>query len=312
MRAHNRIRTAVGVGLVLLAAGCSTDRTPAELYGPSEAGVLVIDALLTVDQALPDLFVLETLAPGDTYTLEGAAVTDAVVSIGSGGETYAYAADPDSAGRYLPLDDHVVQPQTEYTLRVESQGRVATDTTLTPRRFRVDRSVLLDEETLQVIRQLKTFRDGEDAPYTAPENQVVYLDGLLEARFERTEVRGYQVGIVSLDEGSERVLDADFLEEEDYEDLERHGSSPPFEAPNGAVRLPWFAVAFAGRHLILIHALDDNWFDFARSSPENQEGNFGGLAGDNFERPLFSVTGGIGLFGSAATDSLGFVVLPRE
>ena len=36
-----------------------------------------------------------------------------------------------------------------------------------------------------------------------------------------------------------------------------------------------------------------------------------GLAGDNFERPLFHVNGGIGIFGSASVDSVGFVVLPR-
>jgi hypothetical protein len=295
-----------------LISGCSTDRRASELYGPSEAGVLVIDALLLVDQPLPDLFVLETVAPGDSYSLEGAAVRDAVVEISTGGTTFTYAADVDSAGRYLPQQNHIVLPETVYTLRVSSQGREATGTTLTPEQFQIRESLLLNEGTLQVDRVLKTFRDGLDAPYVAPENQVEYLDGLLEARFDRGNTPGYQVGIISLDEGSERVLDADFLDEDDYDDLERHASSPPFEAPDGSVRLPWFAVYFAGRHVIRIHALDENWFNFARSSPESQEGNFGGLAGDSFERPLFSVTGGIGLFGSAAMDSIGFNVLPRQ
>ena len=39
---------------------------------------------------------------------------------------------------------------------------------------------------------------------------------------------------------------------------------------------------------------------------------FGELAGDSFQRPLFRVQGGIGLFGSASVDSIGFVVLPRS
>ena len=114
-----------------------------------------------------------------------------------------------------------------------------------------------------------------------------------------------------MDPTSERVLEADFLDEEDFEKLERQVSSPAYDAPDGKLRLPWFAVYFAGRHLIKIYALDQNWFDFARSSPEMDNGGFGGLAGDNFERPIFRVEGGIGLFGSAAMDSLGFVVLPR-
>jgi hypothetical protein len=58
------------------------------------------------------------------------------------------------------------------------------------------------------------------------------------------------------------------------------------------------------------YALDRNWYDLVRSDPD-EGGSFGGLAGDEFERPLFHVEGGIGLFGSAAVDSVGFVVLPR-
>ena len=92
----------------------------------------------------------------------------------------------------------------------------------------------------------------------------------------------------------------------------RANQSPPFAASDGIVRWPWFAVVFTGRSLIKVYALDHNWFEYARSSPDLQEqGGFGGLAGENFERPFFQVEGGIGLFGSASVDSVGFVVLPR-
>ena len=89
------------------------------------------------------------------------------------------------------------------------------------------------------------------------------------------------------------------------------------EAPDGNLRMPWFIVGFAGRHVIRVYAVDKNWFDLIRSVPEfyqdDDDGAFqqGGLAGDNFERPLFHVDGGIGIFGSASVDSVGFVVLPR-
>ncbi len=33
--------------------------------------------------------------------------------------------------------------------------------------------------------------------------------------------------------------------------------------------------------------------------------------GSGFDRPIFHVEGGIGLFGSASTDSVGIIVLPR-
>ena len=60
------------------------------------------------------------------------------------------------------------------------------------------------------------------------------------------------------------------------------------------------------------HALDQNWFDYIRSNGVNTDNSWGGLAGDAFERPIFHVEGGIGLFGSASVDSFGLVVLPPE
>jgi hypothetical protein len=297
------------------AAGCSADREPGELFGPeTEVGTLVIDALLIVDRPLPAIYIRQTLAPGERYTSANAGVAGASVTIRQGDRAYPYASDPRKLGRYLPpAGAPAVLPETLYELTVASGDRTATSATTTPDRIQISQSVILDESTLEIRKELKTFLDGEDVIYTDPANQVNYLDGLLEARFNPVDVKAYQVGIQSLDLDSERVLDVDWLDEEDYEDLERQESSPPFEAKDGKLRLPWFAIYFGGRHLIRIYALDTNWFDFVRSSPDEMDGGgFGGLAGENFERPIFHVEGGIGLFGSASVDSIGFFVLPKK
>ena len=75
--------------------------------------------------------------------------------------------------------------------------------------------------------------------------------------------------------------------------------------------MPWVAVYFQGRYQVKVFAVDTNWYDFIRSDPQSAGGGpgFGGNAGDSFERPIFHVDGGIGLFGSAAVDSIGFRVL---
>lgn len=91
-----------------------------------------------------------------------------------------------------------------------------------------------------------------------------------------------------------------------------HGStSPPIELTEGRIRLPWFAIVYSGRHLIRLYALDTNWYDYIRSNGVDTDNTWGGLAGDSFDQPIFHVEGGIGLFASAAVDSLGMVVLPR-
>ena len=168
----------------------------------------------------------------------------------------------------------------------------------------------------RLARSYERSRRWGESVYDAPENQIVYQDGFLEARFAAPTGPGlYQVGILSLDEGSPFVIEGDFLDEDDFEDFSRQVSSPALEASDGFVRMPWLAIYFAGRHKVTVHSVDRNWFDLVRSAPEisgNGGPVVGGNAGDGFERPIFHVEGGVGLFGSASLDSIGFVVLPKK
>lgn len=307
------------MGCLICLSGCKAERGPESFFGPDASGILVVDALLIVDKPLPDLFIRETLNAASIYRREEAGVTDAEVVISQGGQPFVYRADPDSAGRYLPPSNRpLVLPQTTYALSVRSQGREASAVTTTPERLDIRDAVLLDEETLAVMRVFKQYEDGPGVVFTAPENQVPYQAGLLEAQFDPRPVSGYHISIESLDPNSDLVVDSDLLDENDYNDLDRYGSSPAFQAKDGNLRLPWFAVFYGGPHIIRIYAVDENWFDLIRSVPEffqEEEDSAiqpGGLAGDNFERPLFRIDGGIGIFGSASMDSLGFVVLPRQ
>ena len=292
--------------------GCSADRKPGELFGPEESGIIVVDALLIVDEPLPDILVRHTQRPTATYSRDQAAVVDASVAVFKGETSFQYSAHPDSAGRYVaPPDAPIVLSETEYRLRVEVGDEVVTAQTLTPPPLQINQAVLLDESSLEARRHLVAFDDDIDA-YAAPENQLHYQDGLVELRIDRTDVEAYQLAIFSLDFDSDFVLEADFLEQDDFAEFERFGASPALAVTDGRARLPWFAVVFGGRHLFKIYALDLNWYDYIRTSPDENDGPWtGGLAGDNFQRPIFNVDGGIGLFGSAAVDSVGFFVLPK-
>jgi hypothetical protein len=309
------------VAVVILSAGCSTNRDLDELFDPSAVGTLVVDAVLIVDERLPAVFVRQILAPDEAYDPELAAVSCSVSIYEEGVlEPYDYREQTvgnTTTGRYLPIENTtLVKPGTRYTLGVRTaDGRRVTATTVTPNRFSVSDWVLLDDETLAVRQTLRTFADSVDI-YEAPENQITYQDGLLEARFAPGDnADRYHIGLQSLDLDSDFVIEGDFLDEEDYADFQRQTSSPALEASGEFVRLPWFAIFFAGRYKIRVYAVDQNWFDLARSSPElvGIEGpTFGGNAGDDFDRPIFHVDGGIGLFGSGAVDSIGFKILPGD
>ncbi len=299
------------VGCLFL-AGCEAERDPSSLFGPDASGVLVVDALLIVGRPLPQVLVSETVNANAQYYERWSNVGDAEVVITQGEQTFVYHRF--STGNYFPPPNApLVLPNTTYNLRVQSQGREATAQTTTPGRFDIREAALIDDETLEVIRPLNRYEDGN-----VQENRVVYQEGLLEMQFDPLPVSGYHIAIESLDPESDFVVYSDLVDEDDRAEFERYGSSPAFEATDGIVRFPWFAVAYAGPHVIRIYAVDKNWFDLIRSVPEffqDDGGNAfqpGGLAGDNFERPLFNVDGGIGIFGSASVDSVGFVVLPRS
>jgi hypothetical protein len=302
------------VFIALFLTACAAERQPGELFGSVEEGSeLVVDGILLVDQTLPELFVRRILPPGQTYSRDAAGVLNAQVLVFQGDQVFEYAPDPAAPGRYLPpLEAPLVQTTTEYRLEVDVEGKKVRARTTTPERMQVRQVVLLDEDTQEIMRTLKSFAEVGDEVYTAPENQLTHLEGLIEIHLEKAG-EAYQAALFALEEDAQ-LLDEDFIEiyDRDREDL-RANQSPPFAASDGIVRWPWFAVVYTGRSLIKVYAVDHNWFEYARSSPDFQEeqGGFGGLAGENFERPFFQVEGGIGLFGSASVDSVGFVILPR-
>jgi hypothetical protein len=314
-------RAAIGLtGLLLLVLGCSTERDPRDLLAPGEVGTIVVDGRLIVGMEMPILYLRTTQSPAEPYDAARAALRGASVEVvASTGDTIRYFEG--GSGRYSPARPPGsyggVRPATTYRLRVVApDGRVVTASTTTPDSFHVRDWLLLDDPSLAVRRRLATFSDFPiypDSVYLAPSNQLVYQDGLLEARFDRGNAFAFQVGLTSLDDGSPYVIDADFLSESDLAKLERITSSPPLEGTDGSIRMPWLAIFFEGRYNVRIYSVDRNWYDLARSTDFLGAGNigFGTNAGDNFERPIFHVEGGIGFFGSAAMDQIGFTVLPK-
>ena len=149
--------------IALLLTACSAERQPEDLFGPVEEETeLVVDAALLVDRTLPELFVRRTLPPGRVYSREKAAVTEARVRVLQGDQVYEYAADEAAPGRYLPpRQAPLVEALTEYRLEVDVEGKKVRASTTTPERVRVRRAVLIDEETLEISRTLKSFAEAD-------------------------------------------------------------------------------------------------------------------------------------------------------
>lgn len=298
---------------MVLFYACSTERSDDEFFAPGGAGIPVVDATMVVGKPFPDVYVTETLAPNQPFSYDAAGFEDAVVSIAGGGTTVSYSSGI-PFGRYIPEVGEIVLPETTYRLTVTLRdGRVVRASTTTPGPLRVREWVLLDSSGQNVLQQLSTFDEfpgNEDTLYTLDENRLTFGVGLLEVRLEDDPAEGYLVGLQSLDLDSELLVDTSFLDDEDVENFTRVNQSPPFAATQAYIRAPWFAIYYEGRYLARVYKMDRNWYDLARTDPVLGAGGFGfgGEAGDNTTPPLFHVDGGVGLFGSLASDSIGFYV----
>jgi hypothetical protein len=305
------LRRLLIVLLMVLLPACSTERSDDEFFAPGGAGVPVIDAVMVVGKPFPHVYVTETLLPNQPFSYEAAGITGAQVIISWNGAGMTYVED--SRGLYVPVPvPMVVLPGTTYRLTATlPDGRVVTASTTTPDSLRVREWVLLDDTGQTVEDTLSTFDEFSSNPdtlYTL--NQLTFGEGLLEVRLENDPAEGYLVGLQSLDLDSELLVDTSFLDDEDLENFTRQNQSPPFAPTQTYLRAPWFAIYYEGRYKARVFKMDRNWYDLARTDPVLGQGGFGfgGEAGDNTVPPLFHVDGGVGLFGSMASDSIGFYV----
>ncbi|MGE5180134.1 MAG: hypothetical protein ACM3PF_13685 [Bacteroidota bacterium] len=307
---------------------CSEARDPNSLLGPDRSETIVVDARLVVGQGFPGIALTTTMSTNEPYNREQARIHGATMILTMGDRDTVWYQDGGIGYTYGAVGGTVpnrVEPRTTYVLHVRTiDGRVVTAQTTTPDTFHVHEWLLMDGTTFEVRRRLAApeypdlFRplpDGAakfDSVFYAPSNQLIYQDGLVEARFDRGNALAFQMALYNLESNSPLLVNADFVSEADLAKLERQSSSPPLDAPDGYTRLPWAAVWYQGLHVFAVYSLDRNWYDLARSvrfyAPQGL--GFGTNAGDDFEKPIFHVQGGIGLFGSAAVDWTGFTVWP--
>ena len=290
----------------------AADRDPDELFGSSDADLIVVDAILIVDAPLPPVVLRRTVAPGHSYSAVATALEGASVSIQRGDAMFNYRPDPSRAGHYLPPDDApVVEPNGLYELRVTTgDGLTVRAQTQTPARIRIDELRLLEDDLETELRRLRLFAEVGDAVYQAAENQLEYDKGVLIAQFQDDgPAVSYQVRLANLEHSSSLLFDDEWIEDlEDFE-LERVETSPLLSLASGELYLPWAGIYYAGRYKVTLFAVDQNWFDLVRTDNVDAERG-SGEAGQSFQRPLFHVENGIGLFASAAVDSFGFSVRP--
>lgn len=292
---RSRLFTVLLAALVVVLGASGCEEAPPNAYTP----VPFVTAYLFVDQPITDVQVMMTQPLSEAFSYGGGQIPDARVSIEGGGGTHVLGYRVvDGVGRYELADTSVrVQPETTYTLRVELRdGTVLTGETTTPARFawvRTPRAVVQypkDTVTLPTPDSLRIE--------WTPSNVAEYL-----VRVRCLDTLGYGAYLTpQTDEVNGRTNNIGQWETPDeptFYSTTRWGF-----LQSTVVNTVWSAFRWHGRHEIAILAPDANmlaWFkatQFARN-PE-------------YRAQFGSITGGLGVFGSASLVTGDLFLLKRD
>ncbi|MFH5832223.1 DUF4249 family protein [Halalkalibaculum sp. DA3122] len=277
---------------ILASAGC-------ELYPQDEfEEQYVVESYLVANRTLPQVRISRTVPVDQRYNFNDAAVNDADVEIrllDESGETVEdrFSFRRRSNGIYETGNPHKVLPGRTYQLHVTFSNSVEEieGTTRIPGAFKAENStedrITYQDPNQITINTTRSAYPGRQAFFIftveagnpAVENLTpFYAD---QVNNQDQEIAGYysnSSGIVN---------------EENYEENEDGTLT---------LRLPWLAVAFYEENYIIASAIDDNMYDFYRSQDVQTGGST--LPPGELQNIIYNLEGGIGIFGSLASDTV--------
>lgn len=264
----------------------------------------VIESYLVANDTLPAVQVSKTSSAFERYNPDNLQVNTAEVMIrkltssGDVQEVYPYTLDGN--GRYVPTATHRVEPLGSYQLYVRdtaNNNHEIRSITTVPGDFRNVGSVL-DTVTYQASQQLEINITKSEYPG----RQSIFIFNILArdttlenlTPFYRDAVEGEDSDLSDFVKNSSNIVN-----QENYE-------AGPDSTLN--LRFPWLGIAFYGRNVIVTNAMDDNVYDFIRT--QNLQSGGSTLSPGELTSVIYHVDGGIGVFGSYATDTVETYVKP--
>lgn len=254
----------------------------------------VVQAYLIADNNLPDIRLSLTVAPGQKYVQREVAVPDGIMEVrllnehNTIEETFRY--DYVDNGMYHPETAARVLPGRTYQLLVTFAGnntRITAQTTV-PQSFKI---TYVPEDTVRYnqedpIRMMATALPADlNSKYLF---NVISQDSI--------NLTPYYMTQLDIDSGKTP---------EWYYNVQSVILNDSYFSRSGneiELRVPWNTIAFYGRNLIIPNVIDENLYDFIRSSNTSDENKQ--LSSGYINEIIYHIDGGIGIFGSMSRDSV--------
>lgn len=276
--------------------------TSCELYPQDEyEEFYVVESYLVANRQLPPVRLSTTIPATEFYSFEEASINNALVEI------HLLANGPESAavdtfyysnsepGIYNALEQHAVLPARTYELKISfpNNSDIIRAYTVVPEAFQIMGGVR-DSVVYQSTEQLQITLSASSYP---TRQNIFVFNALGQFPIEENLTPVYE----------DLLSDSD-QKEEDLNIFANNSSGIINEAnfelhPDGSVTVdyPWIGIAFYDYNLIVANTIDDNVYDFVRSQSVQLGGST--LSPGEIQNVIYHVEGGIGLFGSLASDT---------
>jgi len=253
---------------------------------------------MVAQQHLPFVSVAKTIPATSTYNYDSTAVNDAVVHI--------FLLDSDSNivadypyqgtnfnGIYRPANFYKVLPRRTYQLHITFQHNTDEINAFTtvPDTFRhvnnIPDTVVYQQKQQIEIRTTQSYYPGR---------QNIFIFTVLARDTTKNQLTPFYLDRVNSDKNvtpSEFAKNSSNIVNEGNYDVNSDGTI--------TLRFPWIGIAFYGENRLVTNAIDDNMYDFLRSQAVQTGGST--IPPGQIQNIINHVKGGIGVFGSMATDT---------
>lgn len=257
----------------------------------------MVESYLVANRPLPQVRVSKTIPIDQEYKFSDAAVGDASVQVRllneAGGVDRSFSYRQKSPGIYGPEVFHEVIPTRQYQLHISfgNSSDPVTAKTIVPGQFETVNQVV-DTMAYQDPRQVKITTTRS----SYPDRQSFFIFNVEINDPDPTRLTPFYAD--QIDDDTSQIEDltvnsSGIINEENY-DQNEDGTL--------TLRLPWLAVAFYGPNKVITNAIDDNMYDFYRT--QDVQGGGSTLPPGEYQNVQFNVEGGIGVFGSLASDTV--------
>jgi hypothetical protein len=271
----------------------------------------VVESYLVANRQLPEVRLSTTNPINNVYSFEDVAVANAEVQIrllqkdnSTIDEVFTYSSD--SAGIYHANLGHKVEPDRTYQLHISLNGGsdIITASTTVPESFEVI-SEVLDTIVYQSTERLEITL-SKTSSFT---NQSVFIFNTLAQQPIPKNLTPLYYDLYIQEEDS---LEAEKRLAEFSITSSRLLNEANFSNNTDGtvtIRYPWIAVAFYGDNKLVASTVDNNIYDFIRSESVQLGGST--LSPGEIQNAITRINGGIGIFGSMASDTIDVFIKPN-